>query len=214
MLPVVEVQTVLADSVVSMAPEGGANEERDRGQLLLALMLRMKQGDPEAMGPFYDATCRFVFGYAREVLRNPEDAEEVMIDVYATVWRHAHRFDPRHGGVLRWLALIVRSRAIDSLRARQLRRRTQGSVPLDSLARDLHPSEAALAQREHQAELNHGMQALQAAHRQVIELAFFEELTHTEISERLGLPLGTVKSRIRLGLKHLRNTLEKDSSNA
>ena len=172
------------------------------------LMRRISSGDPSALSELYEQSSRFVYGICLRVLRNPADAEEVTLDVYTQAWRQAARFDADRGEPLAWLLMLARSRAIDRLRSRGGARRHEEDLEqahgLASPGADPETS-SSLAQRA--STVRAALLGLPAEQREVIELAYFEGLTHTEIAERLAQPLGTAKSRIRLGLAHLRQAL-------
>ena len=172
------------------------------------LMRRISSGDAAALSELYDQSSRFVYGICLRVLRNPADAEEVTLDVYSQAWRQAARFDGDRGEPLAWLLMLARSRAIDRLRSRGGVRRNEENLEQASglAAEGASPEESSsLAQRA--STVRAALLRLPAEQREVIELAYFEGLTHTEIAERLAQPLGTAKSRIRLGLQHLRQVL-------
>jgi RNA polymerase sigma-70 factor (ECF subfamily) len=176
------------------------------------LMHRIAAGDAAALSELYDLSSRYVYGICLKVLRNPADAEEVALDVYTQAWRQAARFDAGRGEPLAWLLILARSRAIDRLRARGgVRRHEEDFDPVRDLASTgIDPeSGSALAQRA--ANVRAALACLPAEQREVIELAYFQGLTHTEIAEKLAQPLGTAKSRIRLALQHLRQTLGSDA---
>jgi RNA polymerase sigma-70 factor, ECF subfamily len=176
------------------------------------LMHRIAAGDAAALSELYDLSSRYVYGICLKVLRNPADAEEVALDVYTQAWRQAARFDAGRGEPLAWLLILARSRAIDRLRARGgVRRHEEDFDQVRDLASTgIDPeSGSALAQRA--ANVRAALACLPAEQREVIELAYFQGLTHTEIAERLAQPLGTAKSRIRLALQRLRQTLGSDA---
>ena len=176
------------------------------------LMRRFSTGDTSALSELYDQSSRFVYGICLRVLRNPADAEEVTLDVYTQAWRQAARFDGDRGEPLTWLLMLARSRAIDRLRSRGGVRRNEEDLEgaRDLVAQGADPeTSSSLAQRA--STVRAALMGLPAEQREVIELAYFEGLTHTEIAERLGQPLGTAKSRIRLGLAHLRRPLRYQS---
>ncbi len=181
---------------------------------LLDLIRRIANGDHSAMGELYDATSRQVFGVAKRILRDESDAEEATMAVYLEVWRRAKDYNVQRGLPLVWLLMMARSRAIDRLRARRGDRRVQ----IDEPASDAAPSplelatsegdpESALLEAEQEEIIRAAVQSLSPNQRQVIELTFFGDLTNQEIADRLALPLGTVKGRIRLALQHLRRRL-------
>jgi RNA polymerase sigma-70 factor (ECF subfamily) len=163
---------------------------------------RIAAADQEAMASLYDATNRLIYGMALRILGNPADAEEVTLDIYTQVWRSAANFDERRGSVVAWLANMARSRAIDRLRARANRSwREEPLMELDGAATGA-PLQAGVS-REPQAALK----TLAPEQREAIELAYWYGYSHSELSARLGQPLGTVKTRIRTGMINLRSQL-------
>lgn len=167
------------------------------------------RGDHTALASFYDATSRLVYGLALKIVRDARAAEEVTLDVYAQVWRTAASFEARRGSALTWLLTMARSRALDFLRARS-RRKAQ---PLSSLegfdapAEEQPDPQEASALAERRALVKAAIAELTTEQSEALELAFFGGLSHSEIAERIGKPLGTVKTRIRLGLARLRDRL-------
>ena len=173
------------------------------------LVAAIAAGDRDAFSRFYDLTAPIAFGLIRRVLRDPEAAADVLQEVFWQVWREAGRYDPSRGSPEAWVAMRAKARAIDRLRSMRRRdkafvasvdesvagRRGEGEAPNPAVvAEDRGLVQSALAQ-------------LPEAQRRVIELAFFEGLTQSEIATRLGEPLGTVKTRTRLGLDRLRGAL-------
>ncbi len=172
---------------------------------LCTLLARIANGDQEAVAVLYDLTSSTVNALAMRILRNPEDAEEIVLEVYTKVWRIADRFDPARGSPLAWLIAMARSAALDRLRSRG-RTATETlnerpNLPAASSTEGLWRSERIALQR--------AIAGIPAEQRQALELAFFEGLTHQELAEQLSLPLGTVKTRIRLGLARVRKTMER-----
>ncbi len=185
-----------------MPPAGARSDDA------AALIARIAQGDREAFSRFYDAFARTTFGLIRRVLRDSGPAEEVLQEVFWQVWQDASQFDPRRGSPETWLLMRAKSRAIDRLRS--IRRREKTFVmPVDeSVAHAAQPwADEPAAAVEGRGLLESALAQLPAAQRRVIELAFFEGLTQSEIAARLGEPLGTVKTRARLGLERLRGVL-------
>jgi len=172
------------------------------------LVRRIAAGDAAALSELYDLSSRYVYGICLKVLRNPADAEEVTLDVYTQAWRQAARFDANRGEPLAWLLMLARSRAIDRLRARGgARRHEEDFEKVRDLASPLVDPESGSALAERASTVRAALADLPAEQREVIELAYFQGLTHTEIAEKLAQPLGTAKSRIRLALQHLRQSL-------
>src|SRR6185503_17392387 len=166
------------------------------------------------MAELYDRHHRLAYAIIRRIVQSPSDAEEVLQETFVRVWSRAETYDARRGSPAAWVVRIARNRAIDRLRARQARGDVNAPVPLadaDAPGRDvpshdtpesvLHSTHAALA-------LRGAVAALPDAQRALIEAAFFEGYTHQELSARFGVPLGTVKTRIRNGLVSLRGRLE------
>lgn len=175
-------------------------------------VLAMARGDEPAATRLYDRHAAAMYGLALRIVREPADAEEVVLDAFAQAWRDASRFDGSRGSVLGWLTTITRTRALDLVRARGRRARATDSAAtmLDEPAAmgTGHAAPDAAVQEAELADTVHGaLQHLSAPQRQAIELAFYEGLTHHEVAVRLQQPLGTVKTRIRQGLLKLRETL-------
>jgi RNA polymerase sigma-70 factor, ECF subfamily len=173
-----------------------------------ALIAAIAAGDRDAFGRFYDLTAPMAFGLIRRVLRDPEAAAEVLQEVFWQVWQDAPRYDPTRGTPEAWLVMRAKTRAIDRLRSMRRRDRTFVAPVDESVARrspDQAPNPAVVA--EDRGLIQTALAQLPEPQRRVIELAFFEGLTHSEIATRLGEPLGTVKTRARLGLDRLRGAL-------
>ena len=171
-----------------------------------AYLQRMSEGDSGALEEFYDASSSLAYTIARRIVREPCDAEEVVLDAYLKIWHSAGRFDPARGSVKTWLLTIVRRGAIDRLR----RRRNHVATGAEHLPvwtdRKLNP-EAAYELCELSVTLRKALSEMPIKWRQTLELAYFGGLTQTEIAEVLEEPLGTVKTRVRSGLLKLRNSL-------
>jgi RNA polymerase sigma-70 factor (ECF subfamily) len=173
-----------------------------------ALVARMAGGDREAFSRFYDAFAGAALGMIRRVLRDPTAADEVLQEVFWQVWQEAPRYDTRRGTPAAWVLVRARARAIDRLRS--LRRREKTFVgPVDEgRARSVEtPSDNPGVAAENRVLIEGALARLPEAERRVIELAFFDGLTQSEIAARLGQPLGTVKTRVRLGLERLRSAV-------
>jgi len=171
------------------------------------LILRIAGQDAAALTALYDRYGRIAFGLAYRIADDPATAEEVVQDAFMQVWRHAASFDGRRGSARAWLLTIVHHRAIDGRRRAAGRgREVAGLDDLeDALASpDLWAEVAARLQRD---QVRSAIAALPDEQRRAIELAYFDGLTHREIAERTGQPLGTVKGRLRLGLRKLHGLL-------
>jgi RNA polymerase sigma-70 factor (ECF subfamily) len=172
-----------------------------------ALISRIAQGDREAFSRFYDALAGTAFGLIRRVLRDPGASEEVLQELFWQVWREASRYDPARGSPEAWLLMRARSRAIDRLRSMRRRDRTFVTTGGEPTTRPAEAGGDPPGGVEDRGLVERGLSELPLAQRRVIEMAFFEGLTQSEIAARLGEPLGTVKTRARLGLERLRRVL-------
>src|SRR6266849_5308023 len=168
------------------------------------LIARIAQGDRDAFSRFYDAFAGAAFGLIRRVLRDPGAAEEVLQEVFWQIWREASQYDPRRGSPEAWVLMRARSRAIDRLRSMRRRERTFVTPVDESVARVAEREGETPGAAVDRGLVQSALVQLPPAQRRVIELAFFEGLTQSEIAARLGEPLGTVKTRARLGLERLR----------
>jgi RNA polymerase sigma-70 factor (ECF subfamily) len=163
-------------------------------------------GDQIALHGLYERAHRIVFTLMMRITANRESAEELTIDVFHDVWRHAARYDAANGTVLAWIMNQARSRAIDRLRFDNRQKRSQdgdAQPPAEPVA---DPRDVIELRQQGEA-LRAALAALTPAERQAIEMTFFGGLTHAEAAERLNQPLGTVKTRIRSGLHKLRQRL-------
>ncbi|MBL8345601.1 MAG: sigma-70 family RNA polymerase sigma factor [Rubrivivax sp.] len=180
---------------------------------LSAWIARIARQDERALEALYDATAARVNGLVLRITQRAALAEEVLEDTYWQVWRQAPRFDADRGRPITWLLAMARSRAIDALRREQ--RFQHDALPEDdateavelSDARALPPQDLLEATRGH-AHVHAALASLEPRSRQLVALAFFRGLTHEEIAEQQGLPLGTVKSLIRRALQQLKRVME------
>jgi RNA polymerase sigma-70 factor (ECF subfamily) len=169
---------------------------------------RMARGDAEGVAELYDRHGRLVYSLALRILHDQADAEDAVQEVFTQAWRQASRYQASRGNVVAWLMNLTRSRAIDRLRSR--RSRPEGladetaAVEMPDLAQ---PVDEQLALSGRARQIRAAVEELSLLQRMAIELAFYEGLTHAEIAERLELPLGTVKTRIRQGLLKLKDRL-------
>jgi len=178
-----------------------------RDQDWTTLIRNSARGDQSALGELYDATSRLVFGLVLRIVGDRASAEEVLLDVYTQAWRQAANYDEARGAPLAWLMTIARSRAIDRIRSSK---HDQQKDPLDAVAEisDREPSpEQATVDSERRQLVRAALETLPAEQREVVELAYYSGLSHSEIASRLGQPLGTVKTRTRLAMIKLRDML-------
>ena len=168
----------------------------------------MARGDHAALAELYDRHGRLVYSLALRVLRDQGDAEDVVQEVFSQAWRQASRYESTRGQVVAWLMNLARSRAIDRLRSRRARPETGANdVEADRVLDLALPIDEQLALSDQAERIRAAVERLSLVQRVAIELAFYEGLTHVEIAERLELPLGTVKTRIRQGLSKLKERL-------
>lgn len=182
-----------------------AEPNRDPGVSLLA---RIARGDESALGELFDAVAPRVLGLCRRILRDPGASEEATLDVFHQVWRQAGSYDPSRGSPVSWILLLARTRAIDLLRARTRRTGPEASIDEASGQADPTPDPEAQARTSlRAARVRSALALLSPDQRAAIEKAFFEGMSHSEVAESLGAPLGTVKTRIRTGLEIIRLAL-------
>lgn len=181
--------------------------ESDPG--LTELITKSAAGDEFAFAQLYDCTNRVIFGLAMRILGDSSAAEDVTMEVYLQVWRTASRYDCQRGSVTSWLVTLVRSRALDCLRSRKARRANleEDVDEVPNLSDSGPTPEVASLEAGRSRIVQKAMADLAPDQRQAIELAYFSGLSHSEMAEQTGLPLGTVKTRVRLGMMQLRRLL-------
>lgn len=165
------------------------------------LVARMAAGDREALSRLYARHAPILLGLALRIVRDRREAEDLLHDVFLEAWRAAKTFDPKRGRVRTWLAIRMRSRALDLKKSARVSRNA-GDTGLDALV-----DEAATRSPDH-TRVRAALAALGADQRRVLELAYFEGLSCTEIADRIAVPVGTVKSRIAAGLERLRASFQ------
>ena len=188
-------------------------ERPDPAESDRALVAAMVARDADAVARLYDRHVARLLGVAYRILGETGEAEEVVQEVFLYAWRAASSYDPFRGSVLAWLVVATRSRAIDRIRTRR------SAVPSDERGRDplaglpaADDVEETTASRQWEKVCRGAVAELPEEQRRALELAFFEGLTHPEIAARTATPLGTVKTRIRLGLMKLRERVRPYSS--
>jgi RNA polymerase sigma factor (sigma-70 family) len=189
----------------------------ERSRELSALLSRTALGDRAAFAQLYERTSGHLFAVLLRVQRDRAQAEDLLQDVYVSVWRAAGGFDAARSQPLTWLTSIARNRAIDSLRRTQTQPQLLSTTRDDDddspdaaeQAADANPGPLELLDRACDArQLAHCMDGLSAAQRQSVALAFYDGLSHAEVAEHLNQPLGTVKSWLRRALQALKQCLE------
>ena len=176
--------------------------------ILAPLMVRIAAGDRAALRELYDATSAKLFGVCLRILSDREESEDVLQEVYVTVWRRADRFDPARASVTTWISTIARNRAIDRLRARGPLAKADPIEDLE-IADDQPDAETRLAAAGDAARLRDCLSELDPRTQAVIRTAFFDGVTYEALARRMDAPLGTVKSWIRRGLARLKGCLER-----
>jgi len=170
-----------------------------------ALIARIVGRDADALAQLYDRYAARMLGLAQRILGDSGEGEEVLQEVFLWIWRSASAFDPARGSVLAWVLVATRSRAIDRLRTRRPAARAGlrrvETIPDTPSGENVEADSAA---REWESVCRSAVAELPADQRLALELAYFEGLTHQEIADRTATPLGTVKTRVRLGLMKLR----------
>jgi RNA polymerase sigma-70 factor (ECF subfamily) len=171
------------------------------------LVLRLQRRDPRALGELYDRYGRLVYSLILRIVRDTGTAEDLVQETFLRVWNRAQGLDTEKGGLGAWLLAVARNRAIDYLRSRQ--GREQNALEFEE---NLHFSlyadmEREMLSAESARRIKTALNKLPDNHRQVIELAYFEGLSQTEMAERMGQPLGTVKTWVRAALRTLRDDM-------
>ncbi|MEL6319711.1 MAG: sigma-70 family RNA polymerase sigma factor [Cyanobacteria bacterium J06626_14] len=173
------------------------------------VLVALQQGQISALSQLYDRHASLIYSLVYRILNDTEDAEDITQDVFLKLWNQPDRYDPNRGSLSSFLVTMARSRAIDKLRRRGSRFRflqrwqaiivhdSHGATPLESVSSD-----------ERSQLVTSALSELSEKERQVLELSYYDGLSYAETAERLNLPLGTVKSRARSGLRKLRQTLK------
>lgn len=192
-----------------MSSTGALVNQRD-----LAAVARLVAGDERGLAELYDRHGTLAYSLAAAILHDGPDAEEVVADAFSQVWRTAANFDPSRGSVVAWITTIVRTRALDLIRSQRRRARMLdraealadgGTAP--GLGAGAEMADRAVELSEAQVLVRRALDELPAPQRVALELAYFSGLSQSEIAERLGEPLGTIKTRMRSGMEKLRQSL-------
>jgi RNA polymerase sigma-70 factor, ECF subfamily len=180
----------------------GAAPESEREMAAL-----LRRGEASAIEWLYDRYARLAFGLAFHILKDASTAEDVVQEAFLAIWRNALRFDAGRGSLRAWLLAIVRNRAIDQLRGRASAAAATYGPDTAPEAESMDAWEAMSLELERK-QVREALASLPQEQRQTLELAYFEGLSQSEIAARMDVPLGTVKSRIRLGLEKVRSFLQ------
>ncbi|MEO5753366.1 MAG: sigma-70 family RNA polymerase sigma factor [Chthoniobacterales bacterium] len=191
----------------------GAAAPRDPAEV--ELVRQMRSGHEGAFATFYDRFAPGLFSMIYAILRDQKESEDVLQDAFVQMWKRTATYDASRSSLFTWAVMISRHKAIDRLRSRQRQTRLAEAVANEGGTHTTPSSERAdnaLARDDDRGRIRAALQQIGEAQREAIDLAFFVGLTQTQISERLGAPLGTVKARIRRGLLALRDALGEKSS--
>ena len=174
----------------------------------LARIARLR--DEQAFSRLYDLQSPLLFGLACRILARKDEAEEVLQEIMLKVWHEAGRYDAARGSARAWLIMMTRSRCLDRLRRRStaLRRESPAPQSLEQTPDDSLMAVEEMSRAEERVAVRQALDSLPEAQRRALEAAFFDGLTHAEIAVKTGDPLGTVKTRIRLGMLKLTETLK------
>jgi RNA polymerase sigma-70 factor, ECF subfamily len=195
--------TFLEESRQSLFVRSRRDESEDED---LQLIGRTASGDESALAAIYDRHAGSVYSLLRRILRDESAAEEILQDVFFHLWKIATRFNPERGALRAWLLVIARNRALS-----HLRRRVQddpNGLDEQQLVSAALPQDTAAAQSEIVEKVRNVLAQLPPEQCELFELAYFSGMTHSEIAERTGQPLGTVKTRLRTALTSLRRAIQ------
>ena len=183
--------------------------DADRHASDLLLIERVVRRDHEALDLLYDRYADAVYGLSLRVVKDPGEAQQVLTDVFFELWEKSEKFHPDRGSLRSYLMLLARSRAIDSLRRKRRTGRVEGTTLQHGLSGQTTEDEpsAVLIQDERARAVRHALAGLPELERKALEMAFFDGMTHAEISQETETPLGTIKSRIRRGLVRMRDRI-------
>jgi RNA polymerase sigma-70 factor (ECF subfamily) len=176
-----------------------------------SLLAAVAEGDVAAFEQLYDRHAPLLYATLLRILSNPEDAKEVLQEAFVKAWNDATRYDPSRGSEVAWLISIARSRGIDRIRSRRVRGDREKDAARDNSIRAAAveglAADSAIVASEEQRAVRAALAEIPDAQRQALEMAYFDGLSQSEIAEKLGMPLGTIKTRMQLGMRKMRESL-------
>jgi len=194
----------------TMSPETAQTSElehkKEQSELEL-LLTQISESDEDAMREFYKKTVRLVYGMSHRVLSNSEEAEEVALEVFMYVWKNASQYDRELSKPLSWLLMITRTRAIDKVRKRARAVQIDDSMDENLVTGADNPEDTYIAS-ERRKVMRNAMSQLTSKQKEVMELSYYQQFSHSEISEKVGIPVGSVKSTIRVVMVKLKNIIK------
>jgi RNA polymerase sigma-70 factor, ECF subfamily len=182
-----------------------AVETQRLNQQNLSLIERIIDRDRQALSTLYDRYARVVYSVVYRSLGSVEESEEVVMDVFAKIWATADRYNSDKARVDTWIFMMARSRVLDRLRSRQRRNKLTEAIAIEDLPTNTTDNSLDLEIADRRTQILTALATLPPEQRQVLELAYYGGWSHREIAEQTGMALGTVKTRIRLGLEKLRS---------
>src|SRR5437899_2316824 len=169
---------------------------------------RMAEKDAAALDAFYTRYNRIAFSLVLRIVGNREDAEDVLTDVFWQVWQQSPRYDSSRGKPIAWLLTIARTRAIDCIRSTNRKQTKTDELEANTIPAATPPEPDSFVLADTRSAVQEALRTLPEQQRIALEMAYFQGMSHTEIAEALGHPLGTVKDRIRNGMMHLKKRLK------
>ncbi len=176
----------------------------------LRCLRRIQSGDSRALGELYDRYTPLLHGLVLRIVRSAADAEDTLQEAWVQVWKRAASYDSKRGTVAAWLVTMARTRAIDRYRSMASRSRAETNVDPEPVNAPEDPT-AAAGRTELRAQVGQALAQLTTEQRRVIEIAYFQGLSQSEVAERLKAPLGTVKSWTRQGLTRLKQLIPEEA---
>lgn len=186
------------------------DEERDRD-----LMMRIKARDKAALSELYDCYHKLLFGLILSILKKREEAEDILQEAFTSIWEKADQFDTERGSVYTWIVSLTRNLSIDRLRSKVYKEQEKQSVSLDNedvyhplFSQEHNPMQGTIL-KERAKRLHEALAQISDKQREMLQVAYFNGLSQSEISKKFDIPLGTVKTRMRDGMLKLREILAK-----